>query len=30
MQERPEDGAFGRYKKDGLKIEGLTYFKVEI
>jgi hypothetical protein len=29
MMERPEFWAFGRYQKDGMKIEGLTYFKVE-
>jgi hypothetical protein len=30
MMERPETWAFGKYKKDGFDIRGLTYFQVEI
>lgn len=30
MLERPEYWSFGRYKKEGINIEGLTYFRVEV
>ncbi|UCE66755.1 MAG: hypothetical protein JSU85_01710 [Candidatus Zixiibacteriota bacterium] len=29
MMNRPEFWAFGRYEKDGIPIEGLTYFRVQ-
>lgn len=29
MMERPEYWSFGRYRKDVIQIEGLTYFKVD-
>lgn len=29
MQERPDCWAFGRYERDGVLIEGLTYFRVD-
>ena len=28
FMERPEKWAFGRYEKDGVPIEGLTYFQI--
>lgn len=28
--EHPETWSFGRYKKDGIPIRGLTYFKVDV
>jgi hypothetical protein len=30
MQKHPGKWSFGRYKKDGIDIRGLTYFKIEI
>lgn len=30
MLERPEYWSFGHYKKGGVQIEGLTYFKIEV
>ena len=30
MMDRPEAWAFGRYAKDGVPIEGMTYFRVAI
>ena len=29
MMERPENWSFGRYEKDGVPIEGLTYFRID-
>ncbi len=29
MMHRPEKWSFGRYEKDGVPIEGLTYFRIQ-